>query len=180
MTEEIWKEIEGYAGLYEVSNLGRVRSLDRRVNTPGGKRVIPGRIIKTRLNKQGYNIVTLTVNREPRTFRVARLVASAFIPNPDSLPQVNHIDETRTNDTVNNLEWCSVYYNLTYGSRLKRISESAKKTPVLMLSNGKKIKAFPSARSAAIYLGNPAYRGNIAACARGDQRTAYGYEWRHA
>lgn len=104
MQEEIWKDIEGYEGLYMVSNLGRIKSLSR-MNNYGCH--VPGRILKNNYNiKSGYAFVNLHKNSDGgTTYTVHRLVATAFIPNPDNLPQVGHKDETRTNNNVNNLYW---------------------------------------------------------------------------
>ena len=110
---EIWKDIRGYEGLYQVSNLGRVRSLDRIKRGAHYK----GKILVLSKDKDGYLIVGLHDSKRSNTYRVHRLVAISFIPNPNDLPEVNHIDENKENNNVNNLEWCSTKYNLTYGSR---------------------------------------------------------------
>ena len=117
--QEIWKEIEGYEGLYEVSNLGRVRSLDReqfQIGNGGSyfKRIYKGRILKFKIDYHGYYRVHLSVNGERKHYLVHRLVAEAFIPNPNNLPCVNHKDEDKTNNSVDNLEWCDVAYNNAY------------------------------------------------------------------
>ena len=114
MIEE-WRPIEGYEGLYEVSNTGRVRSLDMYVK---GKsyRLHKGKVLSPGKNKNGYLKVNLHYNGKRETITVHRLVAQAFIENPDNLPQVNHKDEDKTNNNVDNLEWCDVKYNLSYGT----------------------------------------------------------------
>jgi hypothetical protein len=121
--KEIWRDIPNYEGLYQVSNLGRVKVLDRDVNS-GIKNNInvkrKGKILKQYV-KNGYLQVTLTVNNKRKYINVHRLVAQAFIPNPNNLPQVNHKDENKQNNYVENLEWCSAKYNCNYGSRNKRI-----------------------------------------------------------
>ena len=113
--EEIWKDIAGYEGVYQVSNTGLVRSLDR--YTEGG-RFFSGRLMAQSKDKDGYLILGLYSNRKGKTFKVHRLVAKAFVDNPYNLPEVNHIDEDKTNNHADNLEWCSTAYNLTYGHRL--------------------------------------------------------------
>ena len=122
-TQEIWKDVPGFEGFYQVSNIGRVRSLDR-VKCDGIR--MKGRIMKSRLDSCGYEMVGLSKDGSHKSQSVHRLVAMAFIPNPDLLPQVNHIDEVRNHNTVDNLEWCTVLYNQNYGNRKLRSSESSK------------------------------------------------------
>ena len=111
---EIWKDIEGYEGLYQVSNLGNVRSLDRVVTNYQGSFIKKGEV-KTICNlTKGYKGVCLCKDGKQKTHKVHRLVAQAFLPNPDNLPQVNHKDEDKTNNSVNNLEWCDNEYNINY------------------------------------------------------------------
>ena len=119
MNEE-WRDIEGYEGLYQVSNLGRVRSL----NCRGHKGCIG--ILTPRLDGKGYEMVALYKEGKARNTKVHRLVAQAFIPNPNNYPQVNHKDENKINNNVSNLEWCTVLYNNCYGTRLKRVSDKNK------------------------------------------------------
>lgn len=117
MIEE-WRTIVGYEGLYEVSSLGRVRSLDRYDSRNHFRR---GRILKLSYDTVGYLIVGLHSNGKAKIYLVHRLVAQAFIPNPDNLPEVNHIDEDKTNNRVDNLEMCNREYNSNYGTRNDRI-----------------------------------------------------------
>ena len=126
MTEEIWRPIVGYEGLYEVSSYGRVRSLDRYVKCDYEKyRLHKGKVLSPGKDKDGYLSVVLSCNGKHKKIAVHRLVAQAFIPNPDNLPQVNHRDENPSNDNVDNLEWCTAKYNLSYGTRNIRIKETA-------------------------------------------------------
>ena len=120
MIEEIWKPIEGYEGLYEVSNTGRVRSLDKYDSM---NRFLRGRILRLFTDGLGYLRAQLYSNSKRKSFLVHRLVAQAFIPNPDNLPQVNHRDENPSNDNVDNLEWCDGKYNVNYGTRIDRIRD---------------------------------------------------------
>lgn len=117
MTEEIWRSIDGYEGLYEVSNTGLIRSLDRFV---GNRNRIKGKILSIRIEKDGYCSVALSKDGKIKRYKIHRLVAQAFIPNPEGLPQVNHKDENKTNNNVDNLEWCTSKYNINYGSRLNK------------------------------------------------------------
>ena len=126
MTEEIWRPIVGYEGLYEVSNTGRVRSLDRYVKCDYEKyRLHKGKVLSPGKDKDGYLSVVLSCNGKHKKIAVHRLVAQAFIPNPDDLPIINHKDEDKTNNRVDNLEWCTVKYNMNYGTRNIRIRETA-------------------------------------------------------
>lgn len=107
--EEIWKPIEGYEGLYEISSYGRVKSLKRNI------------ILIPKKEPTGYLRCNLYLNKNMKTVSIHRLVAQAFLPNPDGLPQVNHRDEDKTNNRVENLEWCTVKYNNDYGTRKEKV-----------------------------------------------------------
>ena len=120
MIEE-WRTIEGYEGLYEVSNLGRVRSLDMYVKGRyGNYRLHKGKVLSPAKDKNGYLKVNLCYNGKDKIIRVHRLVAGAFVSNPDNLPEVNHKDEDKTNNNVENLEWCNRKDNINYGTRTER------------------------------------------------------------
>ena len=107
MCEEIWKDVEGYGGKYQVSNEGRVKANYR----------THSKILKQYLDEYGYFQLALCKNSKHTWFRVHRLVANAFLPNPDNLPFVNHKDENRSNNVVTNLEWCTPKYNVNYGNK---------------------------------------------------------------
>lgn len=113
---EIWKDIKDYEGLYQVSNLGRV------------KRVTTGRVLKALKHKGGYSMVTIYKNNVMSTKTIHRLVAEAFIPNPENKPQINHIDENKTNNMVSNLEWVTSKENNNHGTRNKRASKAISKS----------------------------------------------------
>lgn len=127
---EIWKDIENYEGYYQVSNLGRIRSLDRKVimRTKYGSHLhtINGTVIAPCINKYGYSFVRLTKEKKSTAYTVHRLVAKAFLPNPNHLPCVNHKDEVKTNNLADNLEWCTYAYNNSYGTHLEKISKANK------------------------------------------------------
>lgn len=112
MGKEIWKDIKGYEGIYQVSNLGNIKSLNYN-NTMKPK------LRKTSLNHFGYEQVILFKDGEGTCFRVHRLVAQAFIPNDNNLPEINHIDENKINNCSTNLEWCTRKYNMNYGKAAK-------------------------------------------------------------
>ena len=143
---EIWLPIEGYENLYEVSNLGRVRSLKRTVtNKNGVTQKVPGKILKPGTQQNGYLTVALCKNGISRSFYLHRIVSTAFLPNPDNLPCVNHLDENKQNNSVENLEWCTQKENINYGTRNKRVSEKLSK-PVLCIELN---QIFPSLTEAA-------------------------------
>lgn len=116
MNNEIWKDIIGFEGLYQVSNLGRVRSLDR---TTSHNCFIKGKILKTRIHKD-YVVIQLSEHNKCTSKQVHRLVAETFLENPNNLPQVNHKDENPLNNVVENLEWCDAKYNNNYGNHIQK------------------------------------------------------------
>ena len=119
MIEEIWKDIEGYGGVYQISNLGNVKSLERIVYHPDGRvQVRKERIMSKRESTDGYYMAKLNVNKKSKSIAIHRLVAQAFIPNPNNLPEVNHIDTDRKNNKVDNLEWCTHIDNIMYSVKL--------------------------------------------------------------
>lgn len=124
--EEIWKDIDDYEGLYQVSNFGRVRSLDRYVDNNGGKEFRPGRILKGRKSKKGYIRVGLSKDGIHTDKQVHYLVLSVFNPNPnpDKYTQINHINEDKGDNRLCNLEWCTPKYNCNYGTRNERFTET--------------------------------------------------------
>ena len=192
--EEVWKDIEGYEGLYQISDCGRVRSLNYHST---GK---PG-YLKPRKSRKGYLRVVLCKNGDEKSFTVHRLVANAFLPNPGNLPQINHKDEIKTNNCVSNLEWCTNQYNQNYGSLPKRhrermlgekntfygkhhtkesiekiINNSAFAKKVICVETG---ITYKSTMEAQRQTGIP--NSNISACCRGKYgfKTAGGYHWKY-
>lgn len=175
MDVEEWRDIPGYEGFYQVSNLGRVKSLDIMVN--GGKSLYKkmGRMRKPVLNSQnGYLTVVLCKNGKHTTCYLHRLVARAFCPGymPDMV--VNHINEIKTDNRASNLEWCTKSYNNLYANKPLR---SAK--PVYQAGlDGAYIARWASAREASQKLG--VEFKNISACCLGKRCSAGGYRWRFA
>ena len=162
MKKEYWKPVVGYEGLYEVSNLGRVKSLKF------GKE----RILKPQKDTSGYLCVTLCKNNNQCQFKVHRLVAEAFIPNPNNLPQINHKDECKTNNIVSNLEWCDRKYNVNYGTRTEKCSKKVYQYTL----DGKFVKEWKSTAEC----GRNGYNyGNVAACCRGKLKKYKNFIWKY-
>ncbi len=150
---------------YYVSSDGRVYSL------------FTNKVLKPAIDRYGYYKVTLTVNNKLKYITVHRLVASAFIPNPNNLPQVNHKDENKLNNNVENLEWCDAKYNSNYGTRSIRVGLSGRK-PINQISlNGEYIKTWSGACEIEKELGIT--HGQIFNCCRGRDKTAHGYIWKY-
>lgn len=180
MDSEIWRPVVGYEGLYEVSNMGNVRGLDRVSHMKNGvKRLTKGKLLtQGRWNsKSNYRSVVLCSGGVNKKHGVHRLVATAFIPNPDNLPEINHKDENKQNNRVENLEWCDRKYNNTYGTARLRAAITQGK-PVLQMKDGKIVNGWPSMGLAAAF--TEASEGGISACCRGEMKTSGGYEWRLA
>lgn len=132
---EEWRDIEGYEGLYQVSNKGRVKSLDREIEylVKGrykAKRTYHSTILKTYHNNSGYILVDLHINQKRDKCTVHRLVAEAFIPNPQNKPQVGHINCDKTDNRVENLYWCTQEENNNNPITIERMRESGKKKDV--------------------------------------------------
>lgn len=175
MNKEAWKDIVGFEGLYQVSSLGRVKSLGREHWNGKGHWWSADRIKEQRNDVKGYKVVTLCKECNTTVAKVHRLVALAFIPNPDNLPVVNHKDENKQNPKLDNLEWCTNDYNINYGTAIARASESKKKPIIQLDLNGNIIKYWDSAKVAANSL-------NITAChitraIKGKRKSHGGYCW---
>ena len=179
LMEEIWKDIKGYEGLYQVSNLGRIKSLDRKARIQNGAyRQVKGRIVPIRKGeKTNYPFVGLTKNHKSKMLRIHRLVADAFIPNPNNLPQINHKDGNKTNNNVNNLEWCTPSENCLHAYR---VGLHKNNRPVECLLDGVVVKRYNSAREAERLDGFQSQ--NISHCCNHKYRHKRhkGYEWRYA
>lgn len=182
--EEIWKDIKGYEGLYQVSNTGKVKSLERKVkHWQGGYLTKKEIVLKSSISK-GYLVISLYKNGIQIRKYIHRLVAEAFIPNPDNLPQINHIDENKMNNCVENLEWCTAEFNVNYGTRNKRVAicmtNNVRSKPVIQYDlNGNFIMEYPSTREVERQTGYN--QSNIVKCCLGEKSyyTQYGYIWRY-
>lgn len=181
--EEIWKDIRDYEG-YQVSNLGNVRSLDY-------KHTGKVQVLKPGKKGNGYLYLRLYKDGKIKDCYVHRLVAQAFLPNPDNLPQVNHKNENPSNNRVENLEWCSAEYNSNYGTRNQRVSEVKRGTP--RSEETKRKLSIPVAQYskegkliAIYYAGKDASKqtgirnSSISNCCRGKYKSAGGFIWKYA
>ena len=124
MNKEIWKDVKDYEGLYQVSNLGRVKRLEWKRFSLGKWQTMKEKILKQTISTTGYWHISLNKNGSHNTYKVHRLVARAFIPNPDDLPCINHKDNNPLNNKVENLEWCTYKYNNNYKDHNKKLSQS--------------------------------------------------------
>ena len=165
--EEIWKDIKGYEGKYQVSNYGNVKSLNYH-------RTGKERLLKPTLQKKGYLYVSLC--KPLKKFKIHRLVAETFIPNPDNLPQVNHKDEDKTNNYVGNLEWCSLLYNINYGNGIIKSCKKRCKKVYQYTMDWVLVREWESIRECGR---NGFNQGNIVSCCKGERKTHKGYRWKY-
>lgn len=165
---EEWKDIKGYEGLYQVSSLGRVKSLN--YNKTGKEHLLnPGKV------GGGYLMFVLSKGGKRSNLLLHRLVAEAFIPNPDNLPCVNHKNEDKSDNRVENLEWCTHKYNNNYGSHNTLIGLSNSKAIYQYTIDGLFVKKWISPYEVERQLGfsNTAIRN----CALGYSKSSFGYKW---
>ena len=160
---ETFVKIEGFEN-YEVSNLGRVRNIES------------GKTLKPSLQKNGYLRHGLSKNNKKKYLYLHRVLATAFIDNPERKPCVNHIDENKTNNDLSNLEWCTVKENMRHGTRTKRIAEKLSQKVIQLDLNNNVLNVFKSMRQAGRETGVSAT--SISACCSGKVKSAGGYKWR--
>lgn len=162
---EVWRPVKGFEGFYEVSNCGRVKNLKT------------GFIFKGETDWKGYRRVTL----KKKHYKIHRLVAEAFIPNPYNLPCINHKDCNPSNNCVDNLEWCDYQYNNRYGDRLDKVYNANPHNRIRQYDlNGKPIRTFKDMRSVvSFYKKDMVWANNIGLCCRGKRKTAYGFKWKY-
>ena len=173
---EIWKDIEGWEGLYQVSNLGKVKSLPR-YHDAKHPYITKERILKPRFcgKTREYLSVSLNDNCEVKQMKVHRLVAQAFVPNPKGHKEINHINEDKSDNRAENLEWCSRSYNVNYGKRIEK-QRVHLLIPVRQITlGGEFIRDFPSIIDAGDSLG--IHPSNISKVVNGDRKTAGGFIW---
>ena len=164
MIKEYWKPVVGYEGLDMVSNWGRVKSMN--YNHSGKERIMKQKI------QGGYYSVNLSKNGIIKTYLVHRLVAEAFIPNPNNYKEVNHKDECKANNVVTNLEWCDRGYNNNYGTRTEKCSKKVYQYTL----DGKFVKEWKSTAECGR---NGFNQSHVAACCRGELKTHKGYIWKY-
>lgn len=172
---EVWKDIKDYEGLYQVSNLGRVKSLDRFVVN----RLLKGNIKITKTDFYGYIPVSFTKNGKRKTFKVHRLVAKTFIDNNDNKPCVNHINGVKHDNVLSNLEWVTYKENFSHALNMGLRKKINYERSIIMLDlNGNKLLIFDNVKEGAI-----AINGNspcIHQVLSGKRKQMYGYKWDYA
>lgn len=167
--ERIWKDIDGTNGMYQISNYGEVKSFTKFKN---------GDLLKPSNFSNGYLFVHIKRNGQRRSNLVHRLVAEAFIPNPERFPQVNHKDENKKNNRADNLEWCDNRYNNIYGTKNQRASEKNKISHCIPVVCIELNKTFKSAKEAARFVNKSGT--NITRACKNIYRTCGGYHWEYA
>ena len=170
-----WKDIEGFEGLYQISNSGEVKSVERLKRNNLGFQTVNERIRKLSKDKDGYLQICLSKNSRHYIKKIHRLVAEAFIPNPNNLPVINHKNEDKQDNRVENLEWCTIKYNTNYGNGIRKMAITQGR-PVIQLNNGNVVEEFYSTQEASRQTGVP--QANIYKVCVGERKTAGGYEWR--
>lgn len=187
--EEIWKDIKGYEGLYQVSNFGRIKSLERVTKYRNSKRVLREKIKGDFIGKRGYKRVELTKDGISKKYNLHRIVASSFISNPYNKKEVNHINGIKTDNRVENLEWCTSQENTMHAIKMglqknsdkqrKTVGEYARKNKVKKIvqltKDGKYIKTWESAVAVERKVGIKSK--SISQCVTGRSKTAGGYRW---
>ena len=170
--EEIWKDIVGYEGLYQVSSTGKVRSFARKTEIQPH-----GHLMKPHI-AMGYAFVTLQKQRQRKHMLLHRLVAMAFVENPNGFPEVNHIDENKLNNNADNLEWCTRDYNMAYGTARIRQGISSGKPVDQFTLDGIKIATYSSSEIAGKI--NNLDPSSIHKCCKNKRKYVGGYQWRYS
>ena len=187
LPNEVWKPISGYEGLYEVSNLGRVKSLERTMQNHGKRQLVPERILRPGRAGNGYYTVALNRDSVSVSHCIHVLVATAFVEGrTDEKCVVNHKDETRDNNIASNLEWCTPAYNTSYGTARQRGMETIRKNKswnkppkaVELIKGGNVVASYYSINEAARETGYNAC--TICGQCKGNKSKRPGYQWRYA
>lgn len=174
---EIWKNVKGYEGIYQVNQNGQIKSVAR-IKSNGARppKWCEESILVEQTDRGGYAKVLLSGIGKKKTMAVHRIVATAFIPNPNNYPCINHIDENKQNNSVSNLEWCTAKYNNNYGTKRERASKTSSEDVVQFDLNGNVIKIWHGQALAAKTLG--IWQGNISMCCRGKLNHTGGFVWK--
>lgn len=189
--EEIWKDVIGYEGYYKASNMGNIKSVDRLIycNRNKSNSLFKGKLKTGSEDKDGYLSYGLSKNGLTKRFRGSRLVAQAFIPNPENKPYVNHINGIKTDNSVNNLEWVTQSENELHAHKLGLKKTNKKwlefygieclrsKSVKQFSADGVLIGSYPSCKNAEKQTGIT--DSGISACARGEINTFHGYIWKY-
>lgn len=176
---EVWKDILGYENVYQVSNLGRIKSLEREefMTRNNCYKVRKEKVLKPNIDKRGYEKVRLYKNGKGKSIFVHRLVAIAFIENPNKYPIINHIDEVPLNNHVSNLEWCTHSYNSTYkGAEERKLTNTWKKVQSTNVKTGE-IKLYRSASDAERESDGYFKRRSISRVCSGERPIHKGHRW---
>lgn len=183
MENEIWKDIIGYEGYYQVSNLGNVKSLERyRKGNRNSLTFVRERILKRKIDKDGYAVYALCKDNKMYHFTSHKLVALVFIPNPSSYSQINHINGIKLDNSVSNLEWCDNSHNMKEAYRIglskaRKSKDNILSKKVVKLKNGLAIQQYDCIVDASKEhgLGKTA----ISNCLNGRSKTCAGFEWKY-
>ena len=173
---EEWRDVKGYEGKYQVSNLGNVKSLN--YHRMGISKVLTPRKCKT-----GYLRIGLCKSSNKKTYNVHKLVAQAFLENPNNLPSINHKDENKENNRADNLEFCTQAYNNAYGTHNERVGKAHRNRkdqskPIIATDANGKETYFPSVKEAERLWGVD--HSGVCKVLKGKYERMYGYEWRYA
>lgn len=171
--EEKWKDIEGFEGLYQVSDQGRIKSFQQ-WKRAGSPREF---ILKPSISTTGYCQVTLYKEHQRSKFLVHRLVANAFVSNPSNFPHINHIDEDKENNRASNLEWCTAAYNNNYGTAKFRSILSKSMMVDQLLPSGQFLARYVCISVASEITGIP--KSSIKSCCIGECQSGNGFVWRY-
>lgn len=183
---EIWKDIPGLEGRYQMSNFGRCKSLER-IDSNGKK--VNEKILKPVVRKSGYVYYGgYKAGRKIVQLRAHRVVAQLFVPNPENKPTVNHLDENKQNNRADNLEWATVKENTNYGSCIEKRTANRRadaknrrmKVAQIDKDTGEIVRIYNSITEALKALGKNRHASDISSCCKGKRARAYGYKWRYA
>ena len=178
MKNEEWRDVAGYEGLYQVSDQGRVKSLERTfIDKSGRKRTVKERILKPGMDKGGYLRIDLCASGKSRMFSVHRLVCQAFHDNPENKLDVNHINENKTDNRACNLEWSTRRENINHGTHNERSGKTRSKPVGQYTLDGELVKVWQSTHKVERQAGFS--QGNISKVANGKRKQAYGFIWKY-